>query len=253
MSESEQEKVRERLLAQALQGEIPTHVAVIMDGNGRWAEARGLPRSQGHLEGIKSVREAVIGCVELGIRYLTLYAFSEENWLRPASEVAALMDVLVKYAASEEEELHERGVRVTAFGDLDRISPEARSAVEVLEAATRDGEALRVYLAISYGSRSEIARAARRLVVEALAGRLSPQDVDVDRFARELYMAEVPDPDLLIRTSGERRLSNFLLWQIAYAELFVTPVLWPDFDRTHLFEAILDYQRRERRYGRVEA
>jgi undecaprenyl diphosphate synthase len=252
MPDTEQTKIRERLLAETRQGEIPTHVAVIMDGNGRWAEARGLPRWEGHREGAKAVREAVIACLDLGVRHLTLYAFSNENWLRPSSEISALMDLLVEYANSEESELRERGVCVRIFGDLERLSPEARVAVEALGAATRSGSTLSLNLAVSYGSRSEIARAARHLVVAALAGRLKPEEVDIERFERELYTAGSPDPDLLIRTSGEQRLSNFLLWQIAYAELLVTPVLWPDFDRAHFFEAVLDYQRRERRYGRVE-
>jgi undecaprenyl diphosphate synthase len=242
----------DRLQAQVLRGEIPTHVAVIMDGNGRWAEARGLPRWEGHHEGALAVREAVIACLEIGVRYLTLYAFSEENWLRPHSEIEALMDLLADYAASQKEELCERGVRVRVFGDLERVSDAARSAVGRLVEGTQLGEDLSLNLAISYGSRSEIARAARALAEAVIAGNLRPEEIDVERFAEELYTVGLPDPDLLIRTSGEQRVSNFLLWQIAYSELFVTPVLWPDFDRSALFEAILDYQRRERRYGRVE-
>ncbi|MEE8594597.1 MAG: polyprenyl diphosphate synthase [Gemmatimonadota bacterium] len=252
MADTEQTKIRERLLAETLQGEIPTHVAVIMDGNGRWAEARGFPRWEGHRQGAKAVREAVIASLELGVRHLTLYAFSNENWLRPSSEITALMDLLVEYANSEESELRERGVRVNVFGDLARLWPEAREALGRLGTATRSGSALSLNLALSYGSRAEIARVARRLVAAALAGQLKPEEVDEERFELELYTAGWPDPDLLIRTSGEQRLSNFLLWQIAYAELLVTPVLWPDFDRAHFFEAILEYQRRERRYGRVE-
>jgi undecaprenyl diphosphate synthase len=252
MTDNDRSVTEDLLRAQALQGEIPAHVAVIMDGNGRWAEARGLPRWEGHHEGALAVREAVMACLDVGVPYLTLYAFSEENWLRPPSEIESLMDLLVEYAASQEEELCERGVRVRVFGDLNRVSTEARSAVERLAEATRRGKALSLNLAISYGSRSEIARAARRLAESAMAGRLRPEDIDVERFAQELYTVGLPDPDLLIRTSGEQRVSNFLLWQIAYAELLVTPVLWPDFDRSALFEAILEYQRRERRYGRVE-
>lgn len=252
MPDTERSERRERLLVEALRGEVPAHVAIIMDGNGRWAESRGLPRWEGHREGAKAVREAVVASLEVGVRQLTLYAFSNENWLRPATEIAALMDLLVEYAASEVEELRERGVRVRVFGDLERLAPEARAAVQRLEAATGAGEKMSLNLAISYGSRSEIARAARRLVEQALAGALRPEEVDAERFARELYTAGWPDPDLLIRTSGEQRVSNFLLWQIAYAELLVTPVLWPDFDQTHFFEAVLEYQRRERRYGRVE-
>ena len=244
--------IADSLRARVLEGELPTHVAVIMDGNGRWAEARGLPRWEGHREGALAVREAVIGCLEIGIPYLTLYAFSEENWLRPSSEIDALMDLLAEYATNQEEELRERGVRVRVFGELEKVSDAARSAVERLAEATRLGKDLSLNLAISYGSRTEIARAARRLAESVIGGRLNPEEIDVERFEQELYTVGLPDPDLLIRTSGEQRVSNFLLWQIAYAELFVTPVLWPDFDRAALFEAILEYQRRERRYGRVE-
>lgn len=233
------------------EGGVPRHVAVIMDGNGRWARERGLPRWEGHRAGMSSVREVIEGGVEAGIRHLTLYAFSRENWERPRVEVEALMDLLHEYVEKETEELREAGVRVQVFGDRKRLPSSVREAIAGLEAATREGGALDLHLAISYGSRSEIVRAVRRLAERVAAGELSVDELDEHRFARELYTAEWPDPDLLIRTSGELRVSNFLLWQIAYSEIYVTPVLWPDFHRGHLFEALLDFQRRDRRFGRV--
>ncbi|HEU5050238.1 MAG TPA: isoprenyl transferase [Gemmatimonadales bacterium] len=236
-----------------LHGAVPQHVAVIMDGNGRWAKGRSLPRPLGHHAGMKSVREVVAGCLDAGVEVLTLFAFSQENWQRPAPEIDALMALLEEYIARESAELRERGVRVRVLGDRDRLTESAREAVSRVEAATEAGRALALNLCISYSSRGEIARAARLIAEEVAAGRLRPGEVDEDAIARRLYTAEWPDPDLLIRTSGEMRISNFLLWQLAYAELYVTPVLWPDFTRRHLFEAILEFQRRDRRFGRVTA
>ena len=235
------------------QGGPPGHVAVIMDGNGRWAQARGLQRFRGHRAGMASVREVIEGSVQAGIPILTLFAFSQENWKRPASEVAALMRLLQQYVAREREELRRQGVRVRVFGRLDRLGEGPRAAIEEIERLTADGEALALNLMISYGGRAEILRATQRLAREAVEGRLVPEEIDEQRFEAELYTAGFPDPDLLIRTSGELRISNFLLWQLAYTELFISPVLWPEFRREHLFEAILDYQRRDRRYGRVGA
>lgn len=234
-------------------GTVPAHVAVIMDGNGRWAQARDLPRPAGHQAGMASVREIVEGGVQAGVEVLTLFAFSQENWNRPPGEIAALMELLEAYVASETAELRERGVAVRILGDLDRLVPAARAAAARCVEATAGGTALALNLCISYGSRAEITRAARRLAAEVAAGRLDPGEITEDRLAAELYTAPWPDPDLLIRTSGELRLSNFLLWQLAYAEIYVTPVLWPDFTRAHLFEAILAFQRRDRRFGRVPA
>jgi undecaprenyl diphosphate synthase len=234
-------------------GDLPGHVALIMDGNGRWAGERGLPRWMGHREGMKSVRRCVEASLEVGLTHITLYAFSRENWDRPADEVAALMSLLVEYVERESEDLLRNGVRVRVFGDLDRLSDTARESVQFLEANTEPGDRLQLNLAISYGSRDEILRAVRRIAEQVARGEISPTDVDAGVFERQLYTAGWPDPDLLIRTSGEFRISNFLLWQIAYAELHVTPVLWPDFGRQDLFEAILEYQRRERRFGRVSA
>jgi len=234
-------------------GEVPRHVAVIMDGNGRWAQERHLPRPVGHREGMKAVREAVEGCIEAGVEALTLFAFSEENWNRPPLEIGALMSLLEEYIARETAELRSNGVEVHVLGDLSRLNPRAKEAVDRLLAETRGGTKLLLNLAISYSSRAEIARAARRLAEDVLQGRLALEDVDEEAVSLRLYTAGLPDPDLLVRTSGEQRISNFLLWQLAYTELYITPVLWPDFTRRNLFEAILDYQGRERRFGRVTA
>jgi undecaprenyl diphosphate synthase len=236
-----------------LHGAVPQHVAVIMDGNGRWAKGRSLPRPLGHHAGMKSVREVVAGCLDAGVEVLTLFAFSQENWQRPATEIEALMALLEEYIASESAELTERGVRVRVLGDRDRLSDGARAAVERIESQTAAGRSLALNLCISYSSRGEIARAARLLAEEVAAGAMSPADINEDAIARRLYTAAWPDPDLLIRTSGEMRISNFLLWQLAYAELYVTPLLWPDFTRQDLFQAILEFQRRDRRFGRVTA
>jgi undecaprenyl diphosphate synthase len=232
-------------------GAVPAHIAIIMDGNGRWARGRALPRPLGHHAGMRAVREVIQGCLDAGVEVLTLFAFSQENWQRPAVEVDALMGLLEEYISRERENLCAKGVAVRVLGELDRLAPRARKAVHGIVAGTAAGRALALNLCISYSARAEIVRAARQLAEEAAAGRLDPSEIDHDAVARRLYTAPWPDPDLLIRTSGEMRISNFLLWQLAYAELYVTPVLWPDFTRRHLFEAILEFQRRDRRYGRV--
>jgi undecaprenyl diphosphate synthase len=234
-------------------GSVPEHVAVIMDGNGRWAQKRKLPRSAGHQAGMTGVRECVEGCRLAGVQVLTLFAFSQENWQRPPEEIEALMTLLQEYVSKEAAELRDRGVAVRMLGDLDRLTPAARAAVDSIVAQTAAGTELSLNICLSYGSRAEITHAARQLAEEVRAGRLAPSDVTEEALAARLYTAAWPDPDLLIRTSGEHRLSNFLLWQVAYAEFHVTPVLWPDFNRLHLFEAILDFQRRDRRFGRVPA
>ncbi len=234
-------------------GRVPRHVAVIMDGNGRWARARGLPRYKGHAAGMDAVREAIEGAIEAGVQVLTLFAFSQENWQRPPREVNALMMLLQRYVKSEADELREQGVEVKVFGDLDRLAAGPRKAVAEIQEITRGGETLSLNLMISYGGRMEIVEAARRLAEDVAAGRLTPEDVTEQSLAERLLMAEFPDPDLLVRTSGEQRISNFMLWQLAYTELYTTPVLWPDFTREHLYEAIVSYQQRERRFGRVEA
>jgi len=234
-------------------GALPAHVAIIMDGNGRWAQGRALPRPLGHQAGMKSVREAVEGCLQAGVEVLTLFAFSQENWQRPPEEIGALMRLLEEYIAKEINELRAKGVRVRMLGDLDRLGPEARQAVDRVMRETAGGNRLDLNICISYGGRAEITRAARLLAEEVAAGRMDPSEIDEEAIAERLYTAPWPDPDLLIRTSGEFRLSNFLLWQLAYAELHVTPVLWPDFTRRHLYEAILEFQRRDRRFGRITA
>jgi undecaprenyl diphosphate synthase len=232
-------------------GSVPAHIAIIMDGNGRWAKGRALPRPLGHHAGMRAVREVIQGCLDADVGVLSLFAFSQENWQRPAVEIDALMSLLEEYIAREVDNLRSKRVSVRILGDLERLAPGARQAVDRIMAETAGGEDLALNLCISYSSRAEITRAARQLAEEVAAGRLDPSDIDEDALARRLYTAPWPDPDLLIRTSGEMRISNFLLWQLAYAELYVTPVLWPDFTRRHLFEAILEFQRRDRRFGRV--
>jgi undecaprenyl diphosphate synthase len=236
-----------------LTGPIPRHVAIIMDGNGRWANERRLPRPFGHRAGMKAVREAVEGAIEAGVKVLTLFAFSEENWNRPAPEISALMDLLEEYIAREVAELRDQGVRVHVLGDRSRLTAGGRAAVDRVEGDTAGGQKLSLNLCISYSSRAEIARAARLLAEEVLKGTKRLEDIDEEAIRAKLYTAPWGDPDLLIRTSGEQRISNFLLWQLAYTELYITPVLWPDFNRRTLFDAILDYQRRERRFGKVTA
>ncbi len=232
-------------------GAIPRHVAIIMDGNGRWARERMLPRPLGHRSGMKSVREVVEGAIEAGVDVLSLFAFSQENWQRPAGEVSALMSLLEEYIQKEADELDAQGVQVRMLGELSRLTPPAAAAVDRVMRQTAHNSKLRLNLFISYGSRAELVRAARLLAEDVAAGRIAPDQIDDAAFAAKLFTADCPDPDLLIRTSGEQRISNFLLWQVAYTELFISPVLWPDFGRRDLYEAILDYQNRDRRFGRV--
>ena len=236
-----------------LNGNVPRHVAIIMDGNGRWARERMMPRPMGHRSGMKSVREVVEGCIEVGVEMLSLFAFSQENWQRPASEVGALMSLLEEYVSREADELEKQGVRVRVLGELERLTPAAASAVERVVRQTAHGDRLVLNLFISYGSRAELVRAARLLAQDVAAGRLVPDEIDEEAVSARLFTADCPDPDLLIRTSGEQRISNFLLWQLAYAELYMSPVLWPDFSRRELFAAVVDFQNRERRFGRVTA
>ncbi|HEX6816631.1 MAG TPA: isoprenyl transferase [Gemmatimonadaceae bacterium] len=242
------------LLAQLrVNGQVPRHVAIIMDGNGRWARERNLPRPLGHRSGMKSVRSVVEGSLEAGVEVLSLFAFSQENWQRPAAEIKALMSLLKEYIAREAAELNAQGVRVRVFGDLSRLTPSAASAAEQLVALTEGNARLTLNLFISYGSRAELGRAAKLIARDVRDGRLDLEAVDEDALRSRLYTSDCPDPDLLIRTSGEQRISNFLLWQCAYAELYMSPVLWPDFSRRHLYEAIMAYQNRDRRFGRVSA
>jgi undecaprenyl diphosphate synthase len=244
----------EQLLQQIrLNGTVPRHVAIIMDGNGRWARERGRPREFGHRAGMTAVRAAVEAASDAGVEVLTLFAFSSENWHRPLGEVTALMGLLELYVRRERKDLKEKGVEVRAVGDLHRLGPRTRAALQSIVDHTRGGRRLRLNLAISYGARDELVNAARRLAERVREGTLMPGEIDEELFAEQLYFAPDPDPDLLIRTSGEMRISNFMLWQLAYTEMYVSPVLWPDFGREELFRAILDFQRRERRFGRVLA
>lgn len=234
-------------------GHLPRHVAVIMDGNGRWAGQRDLPRWVGHWEGMKAVREVVEGSCAAGVEILTLYAFSTQNWKRPREEIEALMGVLQSFAEQEREPLARAGVQVSVLGEVERLDEPSRDAVRRIVETTRNGDRLRLNLLISYGAREEILGAARALAKAAAAGLLEPESIDEEAFRSALLTGGVPDPDLLVRTSGEFRISNFMLWQLAYTEFYVTPVLWPDFTREDLFAAILDYQSRDRRFGRVKA
>ncbi|MGQ0676481.1 MAG: isoprenyl transferase [Rhodospirillales bacterium] len=228
---------------------VPTHVAIIMDGNGRWAQTRGLPRTAGHKQGAEAVRRTLTGAGELGVKYLTLFGFSAENWRRPESEVGSLMGLLRVYLRSEIAEMHAKGARVRVIGDMERFDPDIVALIRQAEELTRANTRINLTVALSYGGRQEIAAAARLLAREAAEGRLKPEAINEGLFETCLTTAGMPDPDLLIRTSGEKRISNFLLWQCAYAELVFTDVLWPDFDRRHLEEAIREYNRRERRFG----
>lgn len=230
---------------------VPKHVAIIMDGNGRWAKQHGEHRIVGHANGVRSVREALTGCTEIGIRFLTLYAFSTENWNRPKAEVDALMDLLVKTVVDEVEELHQNSVRLNAIGDLESLPETCRKTLRDAIARTAGNDRITLTLALSYSARWEIARMVRAIASAAKAGTLDPSTIDEHTVAEHLSTRGIPDPELLIRTSGEQRISNFLLWQIAYAELWFTPVLWPDFRKEHLIAAVLDYQNRERRFGMI--
>ena len=227
----------------------PVHVAIIMDGNGRWAKARGMPRLVGHKRGVESVRDAVKSAQALGVRYLTLYGFSSENWRRPEAEVKDLMGLLRLYLRSEIAELHREGVRLRIIGQRSRLSDDIRALIDNGERLTEGNHTLTLTIALSYGGRDEIAYAAKRIAEAVRAGTLDPEEVDEETFSRHLFTSDMPDPDLLIRTSGEKRISNFLLWQCAYAELVFIDKHWPDFSRDDLESAIREYHGRERRFG----
>jgi undecaprenyl diphosphate synthase len=232
-------------------GRMPHHVAIIMDGNGRWARKRGLPRVAGHAAARASVRDVVAAGSELGLKELTLYTFSMENWSRPRSEVAALMRLLDQTLREQIDDMDRDNIRLNAIGRLDQLPKYVRSRVDGAIDRLSGNDGLRLNLAISYGGRAEILDAVRSIAADAAAGDLDPADIDEETFRSRLYAPDLRDPDLLIRTSGEFRISNFLLWQIAYSELYVTGVLWPDFRRRHLYEALRDYQGRERRFGGI--
>lgn len=230
---------------------LPKHVAIIMDGNGRWAKGRGLRRVSGHKNGVKAVRDSVEGAAEIGVKYLTLYAFSTENWNRPKTEVDALMKLLISTLKKELKTLMDNNIRLQAIGELENLPKSGQRELQEVIDATKDNKHMQLNLALSYGSRTEMVQATKRIAQAVLDKKLSIEDINHDCFAQHLYTADMPDPELLIRTSGERRISNYLLWQIAYAELYFTPVLWPDFRRENLFEAIYDFQNRERRFGKT--
>ena len=230
---------------------LPTHIAIIMDGNGRWAKARHLPRVEGHRNGVESVRACVRACGELGIKYLTLYAFSVENWNRPKDEVDTLMKYLARFLKNEIGELNRNNVRLDTIGQIHRLPEFVQEQLAKTQAALARNNGLTLVLALSYGARVELVEAVRAIAAKAKAGTIDPAEITEQVISQHLYTRHLPDPDLLIRTSGEMRLSNFLLWQISYTELVVTPTLWPDFRRPHLCEAIEEYARRHRRFGGI--
>ena len=232
---------------------MPRHVAIIMDGNGRWAAARGLPRVEGHRRGVDALRKTVRAARELGIGVLTIFSFSSENWSRPQSEIRDLLSLLRRFIRNDLADLHNRNVRVRIIGERGDLAADIRSLLDEAEDLTRNNDGLELVVAFNYGARQEIARAARRLAVEVAAGRLSPDAITPELLARHLDIPDLPDPDVIIRTSGEQRLSNFLLWQAAYSELVFVPLNWPDFDRAALESAIAEYRRRERRFGGLNA
>lgn len=242
-------KEPEDLLAQIKRLPIPVHIGIIMDGNGRWANKRGLPRTAGHRAGMESLKSTVKACIQAGVKYLTVYAFSTENWKRPKDEVDALMGLLVEYINKELNELNSNGVRVKAIGDLAKLPESAKRQVAQAEAVTAANSKLNLQIALNYGGRREITEAVREIAAQAAAGRLNPADINEELINNYLYTAGLPDPDLIIRPSGELRISNFLIWQSAYAEFVVTDILWPDFTPAHLYEAIAEYQQRHRRFG----
>ncbi|KUK53995.1 MAG: Isoprenyl transferase [Desulfotomaculum sp. 46_296] len=228
---------------------LPEHIAIIMDGNGRWAQRRGLPRSIGHRAGVESLRDIVKLCAELKIRILTVYAFSTENWKRPQEEVNTLMELLVEYLQKEIDELCDNDIRVMAIGHIKDLPEAAKKCVHLAQERSHNNQGLTLNLALNYGGRNEIIEALRAVSQKICQGELSLGDINETLISSNLYTAGQPDPDLLIRPSGDYRISNFLLWQIAYTEFWLTPVLWPDFRRIHLLQALIDYQRRERRFG----
>lgn len=228
---------------------LPRHIAIIMDGNGRWAQKRGLPRTMGHKAGVEAIREIVKACSNLGVEVLTVYAFSTENWRRPKEEVGVLMSLLTDYLRRELQELHENKVKIRMIGNMSELPLEAQHELKSAIKRTQNNPGLTLNLALNYGGRAEITHAVRQLSEEVVQGKLKPEDITEETIDRALFTSGLPDPDLLIRTSGEMRLSNFLLWQLAYTEIVVTECLWPDFNTEALYEAIKAFQKRERRFG----
>lgn len=245
------QSLKERIERVGSAGLVPAHVAVIMDGNGRWAASRGLPRKEGHEAGVKAVKRVVEAASDLGVKVLTLYTFSEENWRRPKDEVEALMQLLSRSTLREIDDLMRNNVRLIVTGRLKDLPVIRRRVLQDAIKRTAANSGLILNLALSYGGRREIVDAVRQLVADVSEGQVRPEDINEQLFSQYLYTADLPDPDLLIRTSGEQRLSNFLLWQTSYTELYITPVLWPDFGGEQFLDAVEDFQRRERRYGRT--
>lgn len=232
-------------------GDIPTHIAIIMDGNGRWARKRGLPRAAGHKQGVETVRDIVKACVGLGVKYLTLYTFSTENWKRPKDEVTTLMRLIVKSLQSETNELNANGIRLTTIGNMDALPSVVQNELNEAIKKTSGNQIMTLNLALSYSGRWEIVEAVRKIALLCKDGKLKSDEINENLISKHLTTGNMPDPDLLIRSGGEFRVSNFLLWQIAYSEIFITDVLWPQFKREYLYDAIKDYQKRERRFGLV--
>ncbi len=233
--------------------EVPRHVAIIMDGNGRWAAARGLPRAEGHRRGVEALRRTIRAAGEIGIKFVTIFSFSAENWSRPASEIGELMGLLRRFVRNDLAELHKSNVRVRVIGERDGLDADIGRLLIEAEELTKNNDGLTLVVAFNYGARQEIVRAARSIAEAVVQGRVKADDIDMDTFSRFLDAPDIPDPDLIIRTSGEQRLSNFLLWQSAYSELVFVPAYWPDFDRAVLETAIREYQQRERRFGGLVA
>jgi undecaprenyl diphosphate synthase len=246
--------IKKTVEAQSVQGggAVPQHIAIIMDGNGRWAAARGLPRVEGHRRGVEAVRRAVKAAGELGIRYLTLYSFSSENWSRPKSEILDLMNLMRRFVREDLAELHKSNVRVRIIGERDGLEPDILSLIDECEKLTRDNTRLTLIVAFNYGSRQEIARAVQNLARDVAVGKIRVEDITPEKIDAGLDTAGIPDPDLVIRTSGEKRLSNFLLWQAAYAEFVFLPSHWPDFNREALETALAEFRGRERRFGGLD-
>lgn len=245
----EDKKLQEKVKAS---GSVPNHIAIIMDGNGRWAKDKGNIRLFGHKAGVESVRDITETCAQLGVRHLTLYAFSTENWSRPSSEINGLMKLLVHSLQNEAERLHKNKIRLVSIGQIGRLPKSCQAKLKEVTELTKNNDRLELCLALSYSGRWDITEAVKKLAGEVKAGNLDPENIDDEMISSHLSTAEIPDPDLIIRTSGEYRISNFLLWQLAYSELYITQTYWPDFRRDELYEAILSYQKRDRRFGKVK-
>ena len=239
------------LLTNKINGKLPSHIAIIMDGNGRWAQQRGLDRIFGHQQGVESVREVIEAAAEMGIKYLTLYAFSTENWGRPDEEVTALMRIMIQSLNNETNTLIKNNIMLKAIGDVERLADDVRKRLSDTISLTSAGSGLTLIIALSYSSRWEITEAARRMINDVIGGKLKPELIKEENFEKYLATYGIPDPELMIRTSGELRISNFLLWQLAYTELYFTEKLWPDFGKDDLYNAIIDFQKRKRRFGRT--